>query len=277
MKTFHPPRNAIDHVMQQLKREGIVHPEAKFHHEAEQGLRREVTYRDFDLQYRLARSPHEEAIVEAAREMLVSLDLIPADARYSSAAFAALRRQVKERFESKWTTVTPVMEHLIYMLTAVRRPKRLVELGCFWGYTLAWFAGPCIGPDREYHAEKVYGIDIDTAMIQLAEQNFARLDNTESVQLIGRDAATVLPTIEGPIDFIYLEAKDDNNGNGYLEFLKIAYDKIPPKGWVIAHDSTAWKHQDDLKPYLTWVRDPNNFSESISFDIDPFGLELSVK
>ena len=114
-------------------------------------------------------------------------------------------------------------------------------------------------------------------MTRLAQENFSKLVNCEAVELIGEDAAVALSAIDAPIDFIYLEAKDEDNKSGYLEFLMQAYDKLPPGAWVIAHDSTAWDHRRDLKPYLEWVRDPRNFSESISFDIDQFGLELSVK
>jgi predicted O-methyltransferase YrrM len=277
VQVFNPPNDVIDFAMEKLKQDGVIHSDARFNYEAEGGLRHEVTYRDYDLQFRLGRSSKVEIIIEAAREMLVSLKLISADANYSKTAFEALHSQVKKQFKGSWTSVTPVMERLIYMLTAVRRPGRLVELGCFWGNTLAWFAGPCVGPKREYIADKIYGIDIDTKMIELARENFAKLENSESVELIGEDAAKVLLTIDSPIDFIYLEAKDENNNSGYLEFLKQAYDKLPHGAWVIAHDSTAWGHQEDLKPYLKWVRDTRNFSESISFDVDQFGLELSVK
>jgi predicted O-methyltransferase YrrM len=269
--------HVVDQALEKLKRDGVVHPEARLNIDAERDLRREVTYRDYDLQYRLARSPEQAAVVEAARRLLVSLNLIPPDANYDETAFDALRAQVKASFQGTWTTITPVMERLLYMLTAVRRPRWLVELGSFWGNTLAWFAGPCLGPRREYIAERVIGIDVDVAITEKARENFSRLDNAEQVELIGEDAAIALDRIDGPIDFLYLEAKDEENNSGYLEFLRQAYHKLPRGAWVIAHDTTAWDHQDDLRPYLAWVRDTRNFAESISFDVDQFGLELSVR
>lgn len=277
MRVFHPPKAAIELAMAKLIKDGVIHPDARFNYEAEQGLRKEITYRDYDLQYRLARSGEEEMIVDAARELLVSVGLISSDACYDKSAFEALRTEVKKVFRGTWTTITPVMERLMYMLTAVRKPNRLVELGSFWGNTLAWFAGPCIGQNREYTAERIYGIDIDVEMTKLAQGNFSKLANCEAIELIGEDAAIALPNIDGPIDFIYLEAKDESNKSGYLQFLKQTYDKLPRGAWVIAHDSTAYDHQEDLKTYLEWVRDTRNFSESISFDVDQFGLELSVK
>ncbi len=277
MKVFHPPKDVIEAAVLKLKKDGVVHPDACFNFEAEENLRREVTYRDYDLQIRLSNSLDEESIIEAAREMLVSLNLIDKEANYSIKAFESFRSEIKKNFTGTWTSITPVMERLLYMLTAVKKPMRLVELGSFWGNTLAWFAGPCIGTHREYIAERIYGVDIDIKMTELAKKNFDKLSNTESVELIGEDAATALSNIKDSIDFLYLEAKDENCVNGYLQFLKQAYDKLPSGAWVIAHDSTHHDHKDELKSYLEWVRNKNNFSESISFDIDQFGLELSIK
>ncbi len=277
MKVFRPPGDAIDDAVKRLKKDGLIHPDACFNSEAEQGLRHEVTYGDYDLKARLSRSSKEESIVEAARQMLVSLKLICSEACYNLKAFESLRSDVKREFTGTWTSITPVMERLMYMLTAVKRPARLVELGSFWGNTLAWFAGPCIGSKQEYTAEKIHGVDIEVEMTRQARENFAKLDNCEAVELIGEDASTALSRIDGPIDFLYLEAKDENCVNGYLQFLKQAYDKLPKGAWVIAHDSTHPDHKDELRPYLEWVRDNCNFAESISFDIDQFGLELSIK
>ncbi len=277
MRVFHPPKTIIERAMARLKQDGVIHPDARFNYEAERGLRKEITYRDGDFQRRLQRSPDEEMIVDSAREMLVTIGLISSDACYNKSAFESLRTEIKLEFKGTWTTITPVMERLMYMLTAVKRPTRLVELGSFWGNTLAWFAGPCIGSNREYVADEIHGVDIDVDMTRQAQVNFSKLVNCEEVNLIGEDAATALTKIDAPIDFLYLEAKDEDNNSGYLQFLKQAYDKLPAGAWVIAHDSTAYAHQKDMKPYLEWVRDPHNFSESISFDVDQFGLELSVK
>jgi hypothetical protein len=47
--------------------------------------------------------------------------------------------------------------------------------------------------------------------------------------------------------------------------------------WVIAHDNLDWSFADEMSLYLPFVRDKKHFSESISFDIDHCGLELSIK
>ena len=83
MRVFHPPRAALDLALERLKSDGVVHPDARLNLDAESGLRKEVAFRDYELQYRLARSPQQAAIVESARQLLVSIGVISADAGYS--------------------------------------------------------------------------------------------------------------------------------------------------------------------------------------------------
>jgi len=137
MRIFHPPETAIETALKKLKQDGVIHPDAFLNYKAEGGLRKEVTFRDDDLQYRLGNSPHEEGIVDAALQSLVSLKLIPADASYNKTSFNLFRTEIKQNFRGSWTSITPVMERLMYALTAVKKPRRLVELGSFWGNTLA--------------------------------------------------------------------------------------------------------------------------------------------
>ena len=63
--TFHPPEEAVNMVMEQLKTERMVHPEAIFNPSAPGGLRREVTYRDGDFAWRLGNTVAEARLVRA--------------------------------------------------------------------------------------------------------------------------------------------------------------------------------------------------------------------
>ena len=65
----------------------------------------------------------------------------------------------QEVFTVPGTSITPVMERLLYMLSSLRRPRRAIGLGTYCGNALVWTVGPGCGPGRAYKAEKVYGID----------------------------------------------------------------------------------------------------------------------
>ena len=63
----------------------------------------------------------------------------------------------------------------------------------------------------------------------------------------------------------------------YLVLLKQVYDRLPEGAWVIAHDNLDWSAKKQMAPYLEFVRDGAHFSESICFDIDDCGMELSIR
>jgi predicted O-methyltransferase YrrM len=223
------------------------------------------------------RAPAEELVVDAALDLLKSLSVVEPTASYDRHAFDNHRRLIKKQFEGSWTSLSPTMERLIYMLTSVRRPVDLIELGSFWGYTLAWFAGPCVGPYRSYEAARIIGIDVNEKMASRARSNFAKLQHCESLELIAEDARIALERISGPFDFAYIEAKSDDEDGLYLDVLKRIYDRLPPGAWVIAHDNVDWTFAEEMAEYLPYVRDKAHFSESIAFEIDECGLELSIK
>jgi len=292
--TFHPSREAIELALKNMKEAGLVHPDAAFNEDAPDGLRGEVAYRDPYFAYRLGRTSLETGIVDAALELLKNKSHVPDSADYDRLAVDAHRALLKDEFEGSWTSLSPTMERLIYMLTSVRRPAHLLELGSFWGYTLGWFAGPCIGPDRAYAAERIIGVDVDADMVEKARANFRKLENVSEVELIAEDARTALDRIDGPLDFVYLEAKYENRaiaaaqasgesdtlgpvGGLYLILLRQLYDRLPEGAWVMAHDNLDWTARKELAPYLAFVRDKAHFSESICFDIDDCGMELSIR
>ena len=292
--TFHPSREAIELALEKMKDDGLVHPDAAFNEDAPDGLRREVAHRDPYFAYRLGRTSLETGIVDSALELLKREGHVPVSADYDRLAVDAHRARLKDKFEGSWTSLSPTMERLMYMLTSVRRPAHLLELGSFWGYTLGWFAGPCIGPSRAYAAERIIGIDVDADMVKKARANFKKLENVSEVELIAEDARTALDCIEGPFDFVYIEAKYENRAIAeaeaagetselgpvsglYLILLKQIYDRLPKGAWVMAHDNLDWTARKQLAPYVAFVRDKAHFRESICFDIDDCGMELSIR
>jgi predicted O-methyltransferase YrrM len=275
--TFRAPQRAVELAVERMKTDGVVHPDATFNPSAPGELRREIAYYDRDFMYRLGRSGGGPDIVDAALSLLKEHGLVENDASYDADAFEKHIEEVRSTFEGTWTTLSPAMQRLIYMLTSVRRPSHLLELGSFWGFTLACFAGPCVGTNRTYAAERIIGVDVDAAMTERARGNFARLENTEVVRLIAEDARTALDGLPGPFDFVYIEAKGQGADGLYLALLKQVYDRLGPGAWVIAHDSVDWSFAEEMRAYLPFVRDRSRFAESVAFEIDECGLELSIR
>jgi predicted O-methyltransferase YrrM len=170
------------------------------------------------------------------------------------------------------------MERLLYLLSAVKKPKRIIGLGAYYGYALVWAIGASCGKSKLYSPEKVYGVDIDEEAIHHARENFHNLAQTDHVELITDDGFKAVERLEGPFDYVYIDVDSRELGKEiYRDLIVRLYEKIDPGGWVLAHDTTATPFAQQLEGYLSFVRDQEKFQESISFHVDPYGLELSIK
>jgi caffeoyl-CoA O-methyltransferase len=267
----------IEMALRKLKADGLVSDDAYFNYDAPGNLRREVAYRDFDFLSRLSRMAEVET-VRSALAWLKREAVVPGDAMYDDQAFEALRKEVKQIFTMPGTSVTPVMERLLYMLSSVRRPRRVIGIGTYYGNALVWSVGSNCGRGKVYDAEKVYAVDIDAQATEGAKANFSRMDAADHIELLAEDGLTAIERLAGPFDYVYLDVDSKELGKGlYLELLKALYGKVEEGGWVLAHDVVVPPFAGQLEGYLAFVRDGGNFSQSVLFDVDAFGLELSIK
>jgi len=269
--------NAIDMALEKMKNDGLVSIEATFNFDSPDGLRSEVAYRDFDFLTRLCRVADEQT----TRSVLVWLKqegIIPEGVTFDEGAFESFQSTVKKKFTIPGTSISPVMERLLYLLSEVKQPRRAIGLGTYCGYALVWAVGASCRMGKAYTADKVYAIDIDADVTEQARQNFKNLEHTDHIEFITEDGFKVVDYLDGPFDYIYLDVDSPELGKGiYLDLLKQLYGKLEMGGWVLAHDTCVPPFADQLEAYLAFVRDGENFRHSISFDIDPFGLELSIK
>jgi predicted O-methyltransferase YrrM len=275
-RTYTCENSVIDRALGRLKGRGLVSPDARFDREAPQNLRSQVAYRDYDFLLTLSRTAETET-VRSILAWLVRAGVAPQGSSYDEEAYLELRREAA-RFDIPGTSITPVMERLLYMLSSLRRPRRVIGLGTYCGYALVWAVAASCGPGRVYRAEKVYGIDIDAEVTARARKNLSKLAHTDHIQFLAEDGLAAVERLEGPFDYVYLDAESEELGKSvYWELLQRLYAKIAEGGWVLAHDTTVPPFASQLEGYLAFVRDSANFRDSFSFDIDPFGLELSIK
>jgi predicted O-methyltransferase YrrM len=291
---YRAPQSVIEDVLDHMKALRLIHPSAAFNSGADAGLRKEVSYRDLDFLARIGLEKHEEVIVDSALDFLRQRGLVETEARYDKQSFCRFREFVNAKFIHKsWTTITPVMERLFYMLASVKRPETMIILGCFWGKSLAYFAGPSWGENPVWQPHKIYGIDLDGDAVKMARGNFRGSDGPACVEILCEDALQAVERLQGPFDFVYFDVKTVRPDSPfdsvcaaanlkkemelYLPLLNGIYGKLTEGAWIVAHDTTWFGRQECLKSYLDSVRDKHRFSESISFDVDLCGLELTIK
>ncbi|RPJ79931.1 MAG: hypothetical protein EHM13_12870, partial [Acidobacteria bacterium] len=147
----------------------------------------------------------------------------------------------------------------------------------FCGNTFISNAGAAVGPGACYTASDLAGVEIKPDEAERAERNVRKIDPTGIARIVAADAVEFVRDYPGPVDLLYLDADGaGDRGKGvYLDILEEAYDKMPPGGIVLAHNSV--NSGGALTYYLQFVRDPAHMRASVNVIVDPEGLEVSVK
>jgi predicted O-methyltransferase YrrM len=270
-------KDILQEAVNRLKKSGKVAQDAFFNEAAVNGLRREISYRDMDLLEHLGYCK-EEQIVSEALKFLKELNLIKQSDSYDLDAFLRLRMEVKKKFNGDWGTITPTLERLLYAFTSTRKPKRIAAIGIFWGNAFIWNVGSTCGTGKVYDADYVYGVDLNPKATEKAEANIRSLENSDHIHIINKEGVEFIKESQLTFDYLYLDV-----GISQIEkslnynMIKAIYDKLEKGAWVVTHDTTHPYFYDSFKKYLQFVRDKEYFSESICFDFDPYGLEVSIK
>lgn len=100
-------------------------------------------------------------------------------------------------------------QSLIRTLLVMNKPKRILEVGTAIGFSALFM--------REFMPKDGHITTIEKyeKRIPLARENFKRFDIDERITLIEGDAADVLKQLEGPFDFIFMDAAKGQ----YIHFL----------------------------------------------------------
>ena len=122
-----------------------------------------------------------------------------------------------------------IQGRLLKMLTAMVAPRRVVELGCYTGYSTLCIAEG-MAPEGELHT-----IEVDDELLDELTARFGQSPYGERIHLHIGDALEILPTLEGGWDMAFVDA----NKRNYVEYLDLLLPQMNPGGFILA-DNTLW-------------------------------------
>ena len=149
--------------------------------------------------------------------------------------------------------VTPVAGRLLYSLVRATRPTTIVEFGMSFGISAIHLASAV----RDNGSGRVVTTELSAAKIAAAKQNFAETRLDDLITVLDGDALTTLANLDGPVDFVLLDGWKEL----YLPVIKLLEPRLSAGSLIVA-DNTEMA---DTKPYLDYVRDPDNGYVSVSF------------
>ncbi|MDO5524062.1 MAG: O-methyltransferase [Bacteroidia bacterium] len=116
------------------------------------------------------------------------------------------------------------------MLTQMIRPKRVLEIGTFVGYSAL-----CFAEGLEENAE-VHTIEIDDELEDYIRNNFAQSEHGQKITLHIGDALQLIPGFE---DESFELAFIDADKESYWDYLETMLPKIRKGGFILV-DNTLW-------------------------------------
>ncbi|MEM3566388.1 MAG: O-methyltransferase, partial [Candidatus Bathyarchaeia archaeon] len=156
--------------------------------------------------------------------------------------------------------VGPVRGQILVKTIREIKPKRVLEIGTFIGYSTI-LMGKELGSDVE-----LITIEIDPHAAEVAKANIKEAEIPPKIKVLVGDALEIIPKLEGDFDLVFIDADKEQ----YLDYLKLIENKLH-KGSVVIADNV-----EHAPNYLDYVRHSGKY-RSKYIPASAGGLELSVK
>ncbi len=143
---------------------------------------------------------------------------------------------------------------LLKMLVRMIRPKRVLELGTYSGYSAQCLAEGLL--DDEAH---IHTIEIEDELEDFLRAHFDQSPVGHRITLHIGDCNDIVPTLGGDFDLVFIDA----NKRQYVDYFNLVIDHVKSGGFIIA-DNTLWDgkvadlHGKKLDPQTQGILDFNN-------------------
>ena len=161
----------------------------------------------------------------------------------------------------------PEVGALLNLLVRELRPRRVLELGTFTGYSTIWMAAALPEGGR------LDTLEINDELEDLIREAFRRAGVEDRVRLVIGDALDILPMVDETYDLVYIDA----NKRDYVAYYQAVVEIVRPGGLIVA-DNVLWdgKVCSDAPPRDQQTRGILAFNDLVAGDdrVENFILPL---
>lgn len=160
---------------------------------------------------------------------------------YPKERFDLLFQKVADEFmHATYTTyIFPEEARLLYALTWIVKPKKMLFMGSYYGYWAIWSASIL-----KETGGVAYLIDIDRNVLALAEKNMAQFNCDSVVRLVNEDAIQFMMREKISHDFLVVDPEGPKQGADpdlldkaiYYPMVKAAHPCLATNGIVLCHN-----------------------------------------
>lgn len=118
---------------------------------------------------------------------------------------------------------------LLRQFVQLLRPRQVLEIGTFSGYSTLWMASALPEGGR------IDTLEINDEMEDLIRAGFARAGLADRIRLHIGDALDILPALTGPYELVFIDA----DKRDYVAYYQAVFDLVAPGGLIVA-DNVLW-------------------------------------
>lgn len=179
---------------------------------------------------------------------------------------SASAQERADAFSDFYIPVTPEAGRLLYSLVRASSPVTVVEFGMSFGISALHLAAAV----RDNGGGRVVTTELSAAKIAAAKQTFAETGLDDLITVLEGDALDTLASLDGPVGFVLLDGWKEL----YLPVIQLIEGHLSAGALVVA-DNTEMA---DTKPYLDYMRNPDNGYVSVNFHArDTDSMEISCR
>lgn len=123
----------------------------------------------------------------------------------------------------------PEVGALLRQFVQLLRPRQVLEIGTFSGYSTLWMASALPEGGR------IDTLEINDEMEDLIRAGFARAGLADRIRLHLGDALDILPALTGPYELVFIDA----DKRDYVAYYQAVFDLVAPGGLIVA-DNVLW-------------------------------------
>ena len=139
------------------------------------------------------------------------------------------------------------------LLVKATRAKNVLEIGTSHGYSAIWTSLAL-----EETGGHMTTVEIRSDRVALAKEHLARAGLSHRVTFKEGDAHKIVPTLDGPFDFVFLDADKE----GQVDYFnKLFPEKLPRGAALVSHN--AIRHKENMREYLDLVKNHPEFDTVI--------------
>ncbi|MGI8408973.1 MAG: O-methyltransferase [Pyrinomonadaceae bacterium] len=143
-----------------------------------------------------------------------------------------LRQICNEHYEDKSMLSGFFQGRVLSMLSKMLRPKVVLEIGTYLGYSALCFA------EGLADGGKVITLDVNEDTNKVARSFIEKSQYAGRIEFHLGNAVEIIPKLSETFDLVFIDADKPN----YTNYYNLVFDKVRPDGFIIA-DNVLWSGQ----------------------------------